>query len=811
MSNGNGSDWDMALVRYNSDGSLDTSFDGDGKLTVDFGGTQDLAYDLTIQTDGAIVVTGSVGSALAVARFNSDGSPDTSFGTAGLVTTAIQASASGSEVVIQPNGGIVVAGTVNNGNGNRFLNRDFVVVRYDGSPANTPPDPAVDIDGTANDVAEGAADGTTVGVIAEANDAEGDTLVYTLTTNPGGRFAIDSSSGVVTVAVGGSALLNYEDATSHDITVVADDGSGAPNATSSQTFTINVTNVNPSVPVDDDTETNEVAEGAATGTTVGLDVSSTDTNDTVGGGDVTFSLTNTAGGRFKINTNTGEVSVDDGGMLDGSATHTITVQASDGAGGTSTADIDINVLNVAPTINTVGTSATKDNKAVVGNVVSVSAQFTNVRTLDTHTVIVDWGDGTTSNSDLDPSDFSIFVDSTGGGAGSFTGIHTYSTGGIFTVVVTVTDDDTGSVTDSTVLAWVVGVRLTPQGILQIVPASCEDLSEATVFAHTYITMGASPAVEGNLQSGTAVTLGANAEVDNTIQYGTALTYGAGATSGVVVQAIADGHQGVIDAQSTLDDMPDAVALIPGNIAADVTFAAGGYDVPGLLTVAAGTTITLDAAGQDSALFVFNISNYLTFGAGVNVVVINGDGNTGVVWNATGNYVSVGADANIIGTIFAHTYVSTGANSNISGAAAPYGAIYSATSYVSLGVGATVSTAASASFTIIAANDDSTQTLTITASATGYYTASGTIDVIFFDNSLTASQQAIFTTAANHWAQIITTGDVPDMTSIESELDHEWLSIGGVLVELSQQDSEATLDGLFSEWNWGLLDELLMTL
>ena len=123
---------DFAMVRYNTDGSLDTTFDGDGKLIVDFGNTDDYVNDVKVQSDGVIVVTGSVGNSLAVARFNSDGSPDASFGTNGLVTTAIQASASGSEVVIQPNGAIVVAGTVNNGNGNQFLNRDFVVARYHG-------------------------------------------------------------------------------------------------------------------------------------------------------------------------------------------------------------------------------------------------------------------------------------------------------------------------------------------------------------------------------------------------------------------------------------------------------------------------------------------------------------------------------------------------------------------------------------------------------------------------------------------------------------------------------------------------------
>ena len=123
---------DFALARYNTDGSLDTSFNGDGKVVLDFGGSNDFVYDVKVQSDGAIVVTGSVGNALAVARFNPDGTADASFGTAGLVTTTVQATSSGSEVVIQPNGGIVVAGTVNNGNGNQFLNRDFVVARYDG-------------------------------------------------------------------------------------------------------------------------------------------------------------------------------------------------------------------------------------------------------------------------------------------------------------------------------------------------------------------------------------------------------------------------------------------------------------------------------------------------------------------------------------------------------------------------------------------------------------------------------------------------------------------------------------------------------
>ena len=143
--------------------------------------------------------------------------------------------------------------------------------------------------------------------------------------------------------------LDYEDATSHDITVVSNDGSGAANAASSQTFTINVNNVSPTLPADDDATANAVNEGA-TGT-VGIDVSSTDPNGTAGGGNVTFSLTNNAGGRFQIDATTGVVSVSDGSLLDGPTSHTITVQASDRTGGASTKDFMIDVTNVAPTAN----------------------------------------------------------------------------------------------------------------------------------------------------------------------------------------------------------------------------------------------------------------------------------------------------------------------------------------------------------------------------------------------------------------------------------------------------------------------------
>jgi uncharacterized delta-60 repeat protein len=140
----NGADYDFALVRYNADGSLDTSFDGDGKVTTDIAGENDIGYGVAVQPDGKIVVVGSSGSAgyyiFALVRYNADGSLDTTFDGDGKVTTAVGGiSDGGFAVAMQPDGKIVAAGHSYNGE-----NEDFAVVRYnsDGSP-----DTSFDVDG----------------------------------------------------------------------------------------------------------------------------------------------------------------------------------------------------------------------------------------------------------------------------------------------------------------------------------------------------------------------------------------------------------------------------------------------------------------------------------------------------------------------------------------------------------------------------------------------------------------------------------------------------------------------------------------
>ena len=100
----------IAVVRYNTNGSIDASFDGDGMVVTSIGNDA-VANAVAIQTDGRIVVAGSAGGLFAVVRYNANGSLDTSFDGDGIATTAIDTGLDGANAVaIQTDGRIVVTG-----------------------------------------------------------------------------------------------------------------------------------------------------------------------------------------------------------------------------------------------------------------------------------------------------------------------------------------------------------------------------------------------------------------------------------------------------------------------------------------------------------------------------------------------------------------------------------------------------------------------------------------------------------------------------------------------------------------------------
>ncbi|MEZ4868660.1 MAG: choice-of-anchor Q domain-containing protein [Caldilineaceae bacterium] len=109
------------------------------------------------------------------------------------------------------------------------------------------------------------------------------------------------------------------------------------------------------------------------------------------------------------------------------AGQTVTITADDGNGGTSSTSFDLTVNNVAPTVGAISVPVDPQQ---IGTAVNASDPFSDPGTGDTHTATWDWGDGSTSAGTVGSG--AVGPDS-----------HTYTTPGVYTVQLTVTDDDGG--------------------------------------------------------------------------------------------------------------------------------------------------------------------------------------------------------------------------------------------------------------------------------------------------------------------------------------------------------------------------------
>ena len=231
-------------------------------------------------------------------------------------------------------------------------NANFEVI----APPNFAP---TDISLSANSVAENSSNGTVIGTLT-AVDPENGAVTFSLVDDAGGRFAVSGNSLVV--AGGG---LNFEAATSHNVTVRVTDAGGL---TYDEAFTISVTNVN-EVPTDILLSGATVAENSANGTVVGaLSAMDPDAN-----GASNFSLVDDAGGRFTVSG--GSLVVAGALNFEAATSHDVTVRVTDPGGLSYDKTFTINVGNVneAPT-NILLSGATVAENSANGTVVgSLSA------------------------------------------------------------------------------------------------------------------------------------------------------------------------------------------------------------------------------------------------------------------------------------------------------------------------------------------------------------------------------------------------------------------------------------------------------
>ena len=195
--------------------------------------------------------------------------------------------------------------------------------------ANEEPDGLVT---TGNEVEENAGAGTIVATLSATDPDAGDVFTFALTDDAGGRFVVVGNE----VQVAAGAVLDYETAASHDITVEVTDAGGL---TRSETVTISVLDVD-NAPTAILLSASEIAEDASAGTVIAtLDAVDPD------GGLFSFALVDDAEGRFEIVDN--ELRLADGAALDyeAQATHEVTVEVVDESGLSFTQSFTLTVLN----------------------------------------------------------------------------------------------------------------------------------------------------------------------------------------------------------------------------------------------------------------------------------------------------------------------------------------------------------------------------------------------------------------------------------------------------------------------------------
>ncbi len=212
----------------------------------------------------------------------------------------------------------------------------------------------------------------------------------------------------------------YGDNGSYTVTVIVNDDDGGQG---SDSFSVTVANVAPQVNAGNDQTADEgdtVSLDPATFIDSGADDTHTATIDW-GDGVVEAGTVDQV-----ANTVSGSHAYQDNGIF------TVTVTVTDDDGDSNDDTFTVTVNNVAPTVN-----AGVDQNVNVGDTVSLDpATFTDPGGDDTHTAMIDWGDGTVEAGTVNQ------------GVGTVSGSHVYTAPGTYTVTVTVIDDDGGQSSDT---------------------------------------------------------------------------------------------------------------------------------------------------------------------------------------------------------------------------------------------------------------------------------------------------------------------------------------------------------------------------
>ncbi len=217
-----------------------------------------------------------------------------------------------------------------------------------GTSPNTPIGAVSDADADPDSVDEDAEIGDAVGIQASATDADGEAVTYSLVSDPDSKFAIDSNTGIVTLA----ATLDYDVETEHSFTVRA---TSADSSFTEETFTVQVNQVNSAPTISINTVLGSILEDADL--SGGVHVANVVLNDD-GIGTNGFTLTGDDAALFELRDSNTKLYLKDGAALDFDTNSVLNVNVvvdDADVGGTpdDTKSFSMNVLDVnsSPTVS----------------------------------------------------------------------------------------------------------------------------------------------------------------------------------------------------------------------------------------------------------------------------------------------------------------------------------------------------------------------------------------------------------------------------------------------------------------------------
>lgn len=553
------SDSDVAIARLTSSGALDINFGATGGRIIDLGGTHDRANDMQLQADGSILLIGDAGSGgetheAAVVRCSATGVLDTSFGTNGVFTADTQGDYNdATSAVFDADGRLLVLGT-SSADITASNSREFAVLRV-GLDANAPTNlvPVAHAGGPYS-----VHEGGSVLLSAAGSTDDGTIVSYDWDFDYTGTFIADIT--------GATVAFSADDYDGPSVVIVAlrvTDEQGVSSTIVTTEVTIN--NASPTITVSG-------ASSAAEGSTYALALSAVD----AGADTITYYTIDWGDGSIDYvgGAETGALHVysDDG-------LYTIEVSATDEDGVYDADSLSVSMSNVAPSLGANGASATTE-----GDAYSLLLGWSDVGADTVSSWLINWGDGTSSVV-----------------AGDVTAVsHTFVNDGSYTISVSASDED-GSYTASPMLVNVANIAPT----ISLTGDSTVVRGQAASFLGSITDPGAdSHTITWDFGDGTVVTGGPSASH----VYGESGTY-------TVTMTVSDG--------TDTSQMTFAVTVQTAVLTTDPTTGAQKIIVGG---TAGNDDISVVAGSGGGIKVMVNGVSVGVFSDSTKVIVYGGDGN-----------------------------------------------------------------------------------------------------------------------------------------------------------------------------------------